>query len=65
MGYDIQCPNCGEFSDKKDAKKGCPRCGSKQAISLWHRDDIDSRFRMERDNPSKLVTMNGMSLKDY
>lgn len=49
MCYDIHCPICGEFQDKKNVAKGCPRCGNKQAISLHHREDIDSRFRDEHE----------------
>ena len=49
MAFDIHCPNCGEFQSSKNANKGCPRCGAKDAISLWHREDQDSRFRDEKD----------------
>jgi len=48
MSYDIHCPDCGEFRDAKNAAKGCPRCGNKQAFSMYHRYDIDKRFNTER-----------------
>jgi len=53
MPFDIHCPNCGEFQDRKNVSKGCPRCGNRQAISLWHREDIDERFKLEREGCTK------------
>jgi rRNA maturation protein Nop10 len=50
MPFDIHCPQCGEFQDKKNVSRGCPRCGNKQAISLHHRYDIDFRFKFEKEN---------------
>jgi len=49
MYFDIYCPKCGDFADAKPATKGCPRCGAKDAFSLHHREDIDMRFREERE----------------
>ncbi len=53
MPFDIHCPKCGEFQHEKGVAwgrkvSGCPRCGNKQAISLWHRQDIDDRFKDEQ-----------------
>ena len=46
---DIHCPNCGEFVYEKSAKN-CPRCGSNQIITLFHRHDIDANFQADREN---------------
>lgn len=48
-GFEIHCPACGPFWDKKSATaKGCPRCGNKQAFSLYVREDISDRFQDEK-----------------
>jgi rRNA maturation protein Nop10 len=65
MAYDIHCPECGEFQSNKGVSKNkgkCPKCGNKQAISLYHREDQDSRFKDEKDKGYSIDGYNGKRL---
>ena len=65
MPFDIYCPYCGDFQDRKNVSKGCPRCGNKQAISLYHREDIDARFKLEKDNPLVVFSVDGTRREEH
>jgi len=61
MCFEIHCPECGCFFDEKPVygSKGCPRCGNRQAFSMYERRDIEMRFRHEK------ATGHNQSSKDF